>query len=154
MINNIHPEEVADALAYKKREAINQLNQQAAIMQAAVIGTDDLLRVQRLLKNLESAKKLISNTAQPHDVEMLNIQYVANINAQHPIIKRLSFDQFVEWIVNYERTTTLASAVIESIFNISAKAAINNAQSEPEINAIMSGLSESAFAQLQAQLSG
>ena len=153
MINNIHPEEVAGALAYKKREAINQLNQQAAIMQAAVIGTDDLLRVQRLLTNLESAKKLISNTAQPHDVEMLNIQYVANINAQHPIIKRLSFDQFVEWIVNYERTTTLASAVIESIFNISAKAAINNAQSEPEINAIMSGLSESAFAQLQAQLS-
>ena len=154
MINNIHPEEEKKKKKKKKREAINQLNQQAAIMQAAVIGADDLLRVQRLLKNLESAKKLISNTAQPHDVEMLNIQYVANINAQHPIIKRLSFDQFVEWIVNYERTTTLASAVIESIFNISAKAAINNAQSEPEINAIMSGLSESAFAQLQAQLSG
>lgn len=142
-------------LAAIKKQAIALIEKKANEFHALVVGTDDKNREARFALNLELAQKYLVGTASAVEQQTLQMQLDANQLANHPVLAGKSLQFFAQWITQFKQYTTLGSALIESTL-IKGRAAINAAQSIEEIEQIKTQLAQeaqTAFAQLQAQLS-
>jgi len=145
----------ASALDLSKNAALELIEQKAGEYHAKIVGTADKSREARFALNLECAKKMIAGTATDAEQQMLQLQYDANKAAGHPVISKITLQQFAQWIVNFESITTLGAGLIEATL-IKGRAAINAAQRVEEIEQIkvqLAAQAQAAFEQLQAQLS-
>lgn len=137
LVNGLIAPDESAALESARALALKEVALTANKYQAMAVGTTDEARETRLSQNLICAKAYVAGSASDAQIDSLQMQLDANIEAKHQIIRNFDLLQFANWIVEYDPFTTRANGLIESQL-IAGNSKINTATSAEEVKLALS----------------